>query len=71
VLGALGGIAGSVTGGPEVARELLSTGTGRSLAGVGVLLAAIVVFLGVHRRSDRSDRKLAAARRGLEVARFR
>ena len=32
---------------------------------------SIALFLAVHRRADRGDRKLAAARSGLDVARFR
>ena len=60
-----------MTDGPSAARALLSTGTGRSLAVIVALLAAITVFLAVHRRTDRGDRKLAAARNGPDVARFR
>jgi hypothetical protein len=70
-LGSIGAIANRVTDGPSAARALLSTGTGRSLAVIGVLLVAIALFLAVHRRADRGDRKLAAARTGPEVARFR
>jgi hypothetical protein len=71
VLGSLGSITGDVADGPSAAREVLSTGTGRSLVAITVLLGAIVVFLGLHRRSDRNDKKLADARSGPEVARFR
>ena len=71
MLGSIGTIADQVTDGPSAARALLSTGPGQSLAVIGALLGAIVLFLLVHRRSDRSDRKLAAARSGPEVARFR
>jgi hypothetical protein len=71
LLGSLGSITDHVTDGPSAARALLSTGAGQSLAVIGALLGAIVLFLMVHRRSDRSDRKLAAARSGPEVARFR
>lgn len=71
VLGSIGSVAGRVTEGPSAAGRLLSTGTGRSLAVLGVLLAAIAVFLAVHRRTDRSDRKLAAARSGPDLSRFR
>jgi hypothetical protein len=71
LLGSLGSITDHVTDGPSAARALLSTGAGQSLAVLGALLGAIVLFLMVHRRSDRSDRKLAAARSGPEVARFR
>ena len=60
-----------VTDGPSAARALLSTGTGRSLTVILALLAAITVFLAIHRRTDRGDRKLAAARNGPDVARFR
>jgi hypothetical protein len=67
VLGSLG----SITDGPSAAREVLSTGAGRSLLAVGILLGALAVFLLVHRRSDRNDKKLAAARNGPDVARFR
>jgi len=71
VLGSIGQVADQVTDGPSAARALLSTGTGRSLAVLLSLLVAISVFLAVHRRADRGDRKLAAARTGPEVARFR
>ena len=71
VLGSLGSITDSVTDGPSAAGELLSTGTGRSLAVIGALLLAIAAFLAVHRRTDRGDSKLATARTGPEVARFR
>jgi hypothetical protein len=70
-LGSIGGLTDRVTDGPSAARALLSTGTGRSLTVIMALLAAIAVFLAVHRRADRGDRKLAAARTGPEVARFR
>jgi hypothetical protein len=70
-LGTVGSIAGDVTTGPAAARELLSSGTGRSLAFIMALLGAIGVFLAVHRRADRGDRRLAAARSGPDVARFR
>jgi hypothetical protein len=70
-LGSIGDVANRVTDGPSAARELLSTGTGRALAVILALLVAIYVFLVVHRRADRGDRKLAAARTGPEVARFR
>jgi hypothetical protein len=36
-----------------------------------VLALAIACFLSLHRRSDQGDRKLAAARTGSDVARFR
>ena len=64
-------IADNVTDGPSAARALLSSGAGQSVAVIVALLGAIVLFLMVHRRSDRGDRKLAAARSGPEVARFR
>ncbi|HEY3672094.1 MAG TPA: hypothetical protein VGN51_14245 [Acidimicrobiia bacterium] len=70
-LGSIGAITSRVTDGPSAARALLSTGTGRSLAVIGALLVAIALFLAVHRRTDRGDRKLAAARNGSDVARFR
>jgi hypothetical protein len=50
---------------------LLSSGTGRSLAFITALLIAMALFLSVHRRTDRGDRKLAAARSGADLARFR
>ncbi len=71
VLGTLGSITDRVTDGPAAARQLLSTGTGRSLMVIGGLLGAIACFLMVHRRTDRGDRKLSTAQSGPEVARFR
>ena len=71
VLGSLGSIANRVTDGPSAARDLLASGTGRSLAVSAALLLALVTFLAVHRRADRGDRKLSSARTGPEVARFR
>lgn len=71
VLGSLDDITNRVTDGPAAARELLSTRTGRSLLVIGALLIALAIFLAVHRRTDRGDTKLAAARSGPEVARFR
>jgi len=50
---------------------LVLEGTGRSIAVIVGLLAAIVVFLAIHRRADRGDRKLAAARTGPDLASFR
>ena len=70
-LGTIGSLASSVPGGTTDARALLSSGTGRSVAVVLALLAAILVFLAIHRRVDRSDPKLAAARTGPDLARFR
>ena len=70
-LGVIGAIPGAVADPPSAARELLSTGTGRSLAVILGLLAAIGVFLSIHRRADRGDRKLAAARTAPDLARFR
>jgi hypothetical protein len=70
VLGAIGSFTDRVAD-RAGAGELLSTGTGRSAAGVAALLAAIALFLSVHRRSDRGDRKLAAAHAGPDLARFR
>jgi hypothetical protein len=69
--GALGVAPNAVPDPPSAARELLSTGAGRSLAVLVGLLAAIGVFLFVHRRADRGDRKLAAARSGPDLSRFR
>ena len=59
MLGSLGSITDRVTDGPSAARDLLSSGTGRSLAVSAVLLLALVTFLAVHRRADRGDRKLS------------
>ncbi len=70
-LGSIGGLTDRVTDGPSAARAVLSTGTGRSLTVIMALLVAIALFLAVHRRTDRGDRKLAAARNGPDVARFR
>jgi hypothetical protein len=70
LVGALGGMTDDVTPGRSAAR-VLSTGPGRSLLAFGLLLGVILVFLTLHRRTDRTDRKLAAARRGPEVARFK
>lgn len=70
-LGPPGGIAASVDGGPSTPRRLLATPAGRSLAALGGLVLAILLFLVVHRRLDRSDPKLAAPRLGSDVARFR
>jgi hypothetical protein len=70
-IGTVGAVSNRVTDGPAAARALLSTDTGRSLAVIVSLLVAMAVFLAVHRRTDRTDRKLAAARTGPEVARFR
>jgi len=69
--GSITAIAAEVTGAPSAARTLVSTDRGRPLAAIGGLLAAIALFVGVHRRADWGDRKLAAARSGPEVARFR
>jgi hypothetical protein len=69
-LRSLGEIAASVSGG-TTARELLATPAGRSVAVLVGLLLALLVFLGVHRRLDRSDPKLATAPAGSDVARFR
>jgi hypothetical protein len=69
-LQSLGEIAASVSGG-TTARELLATPAGRSVAVLVGLLLALLVFLGVHRRLDRSDPKLATAPAGSDVARFR
>jgi hypothetical protein len=71
VLGSIGTISNRVTDGPSAARALLSSDAGRSVAVIVVLLVAIGLFLLVHRWADRGDRKLAAARSGADVARFR
>jgi hypothetical protein len=71
VLGSIGDVANQVTDGHSATRALLGTGPGRSLRVIGALLAAIVVFLFVHRHADKGDRKLTAAPSGPEVARFR
>ena len=65
-LGSIGELADRVTDGPSAAHALLSTGTGRSLTVILALLAAITVFLAIHRRTDRGDRKLAADANGPE-----
>jgi hypothetical protein len=70
-LRSVGAVATDVNAGPAGARQILSTGPGRSLLMVAVLLLAIGVFISVHRWMDRGDRKLAAARSGSDVARFR
>jgi hypothetical protein len=49
----------------------LSTETGRPIAVVLALFAAILLFLSIHRRVDRGDPKLASAHTGPDVARFR
>ena len=69
-LGSIGRFASQVSS-PSATNELLSTGAGRSVAAVLALLGAIGIFLVVHRRADRGDVKLAAARNGSDVARFR
>jgi hypothetical protein len=56
---------------PAVARQILSSGAGRSVLFVVALLGVMAVFLVLHRRTDRGDRKLATARGGTDVARFR
>ncbi|MFI5053033.1 MAG: hypothetical protein ACHQDE_01620 [Acidimicrobiia bacterium] len=66
-LGAIGAFGASA---PEAARELLTTPTGRSLVLVLALMVAILAFLGVHRRLDRRDLKLATARTAGDLVRF-
>ena len=70
-LGTIGSLASNVSGGPTDPRTLLSSGTGRSVAVVLALLGAILLFLAFHRRVDRGDPKLATARAGPDLARFR
>jgi hypothetical protein len=70
-LGTIGSFTRQVSDAPSAANEILSTGAGRSVAVVLALLAAIGIFLAVHRRADQGDAKLAAARNGSDVARFR
>ncbi len=70
-LGSLGQIAASVSDGPATARALLATRTGRSVAVLLGFVLAILLFLSIHRRFDRGDRKLATARSVGDVARFR
>jgi hypothetical protein len=70
-LGSVGKLAATAGGGPAAAGTLLSTGTGRSIAVVLALLGAILLFLSIHRRVDRSDPKLASAQTGPDVVRFR
>jgi hypothetical protein len=69
-LGSIGKVGSTVADG-SVARTLLSTGTGRPIAVVLALLGAILLFLSIHRRVDRSDPKLTAVNAGPDVARFR
>jgi hypothetical protein len=69
-LGSIGKFALTVDG-PSAARSLLSTETGRPIAVVLALFAAILLFLSIHRRVDRGDPKLASAHTGPDVARFR
>jgi hypothetical protein len=69
-LRSLGEVAASVSDG-TTARELLATPAGRSVAVLVGLVLALLVFLGVHRRLDRSDPKLTTAPAGSDVARFR
>jgi hypothetical protein len=71
VLDSLGSITDRVTAAPAVAGHVLSSSTGRSLLVLGGLLTAVACFLLVHRRTDRGDQKLSAARSGPEVDRFR
>jgi hypothetical protein len=70
-LGSIGAVASGVPDGPAAARALLSTGTGRSVAMIVALMLAVLLFLAIHRRMDRSDSKLTAAGNGPDVARFR
>ena len=70
-LGSLGEVAASVSDGPATARVLLASPTGRSVVALLGLVVAILLFLAVHGRFDRSDPKLAAAHSGPDVARFR
>jgi hypothetical protein len=70
-LGTVGELAANVGDGPSAARALIETGTGRSVAVLLALLGAILLFLSIHRRFDRGDPKLAAARSGPDLARFR
>ena len=70
-LGSIGKVGATAAAGSSVARTLLSTGTGRPIAIVLALLGAILLFLSIHRRVDRSDPKLAAANAVPDVARFR
>jgi hypothetical protein len=70
-LGSIGKVGSTVADGSSVARTLLSTGTGRPIAVVLALLGAILLFLSIHRRVDRSDPKLTAVNAGPDVARFR
>jgi hypothetical protein len=70
-LRSLGQVAASVTDGPSTARELLTTPAGRSVTVLLGLILAVLLFLSVHRRLDRSDPKLAAVQSASDVARFR
>jgi len=53
------------------AREVLSTPAARSVAAVIAIALAVLLFLGFQGRFDRSDPKLAGARDGRDLARFR
>lgn len=64
-------IAASVSDGPSTARALIASPSGRSVAVPLGFLLAIFLFLLIHRRLDRGDRKLATARAGGDVACFR
>jgi hypothetical protein len=52
-------------------REVLSTPEARSLAAVLAIGLAVLLFLAVQGRFDRSEPKLASVRDGREVGRFR
>jgi hypothetical protein len=67
----LGTIGALASAGPATAGRLLETGTARSAAAVVALLLALLAFLGVHRRLDRHDPKLATVPTSGAVARFR
>lgn len=62
--------AAAVSDGPTTAREL-ATPAGHSVAILIALVLAVLLFLSVHPRLDRSDPKLSAAQSGPDVARFR
>jgi hypothetical protein len=67
----LGLIGSAAAATPATARELLTTPAGRSVALVLLLMLAILLFLGTHRRLDRGDGKLAPEATAGDVARFR
>ncbi|MET0920445.1 MAG: hypothetical protein ABWY77_04520, partial [Acidimicrobiia bacterium] len=56
---------------PTAAAAPLVARAPASLAAVAALVLALIVFLGVHGRTNRRDTQLAAARGADDLARFR